>query len=263
MVNKQISVDGAKLKVDDIYLSFGGVQALQGISLEIDEPEILAIIGPNGAGKTCIFNCISGFYRPDRGKISWEGKDITRLPPHKIAELGIGRSFQGTTLYSGLSTVDNLMAARHMLMKRNFLTDFIYFGWAHNEDLKHRRRVEEIIDFLEMEAIRKRVVATLPYGQRKRVDLGRALALEPKILLLDEPMAGMNFDEKEDIARFVLDVFELRKIPIILVEHDMGVVMDIADRVVVVDYGAKIAEGTPEEIKVNPDVIKAYLGEAE
>lgn len=263
MANKQISVDGAKLKVDDIYLSFGGVQALRGISFEVDEPEILAIIGPNGAGKTCIFNCISGFYRPERGKIFWEGKEVTRLSPHKIAELGVGRSFQGTTLYSGLTTVDNLMAARHMLMKRNFLTDLIYFGWAHDEDLKHRRRVEEIIDFLEMEAIRKRVVATLPYGQRKRVDLGRALALEPKILLLDEPMAGMNFDEKEDIARFVLDVFELRKIPIILVEHDMGVVMDISDRVIVVDYGAKIAEGTPEEIKVNPDVIKAYLGEAE
>ncbi len=263
MASKQTSVDRAKLEINDIYLSFGGVQALRGVSFRIDKPEIIAIIGPNGAGKTCIFNCISGFYRPNKGGVFWEGKDITRLPPHKIAELGIARSFQSTTLYSGLTTVDNLMAARHMLMKRNFLTDLLYFGWAHREELEHRKRVEEIIDFLEMEAIRKKVVASLPYGQRKRIDLGRALALEPKILLLDEPMAGMNLDEKEDIARFVLDVFEQRKIPVILVEHDMGVVMDIADRIVVLDFGAKIAEGTPQQIKANPDVIKAYLGEAE
>lgn len=263
MASEQVSAGRAKLEVDDIYLNFGGVEALRGVGFEVERPEILAIIGPNGAGKTCIFNCISGFYRAQKGKIFWEGKDISKLPPHKIAELGIGRSFQGITLYSGLTTIDNLMAARHMLMKRNFLTDFIYYGWAHHEELEHRKRVEEIIDFLEMETIRKKVVASLPYGQRKRVDLGRALALEPKLLLLDEPMAGMNIDEKEDIARFVLDVFEQRKIPIILVEHDMGVVMDIADRVIVVDYGAKIAEGSPEEIKVNPEVIRAYLGEAE
>ncbi len=250
-----------KLKVEGVSLRFGGLEALSEVSLEVKEDEILAIIGPNGAGKTCLLNCINGFYRPQKGKIFFDGKEITHLPPHQIAKLGISRTFQNIQLYTGLTTLDNLMAARHIHLKPNFLTGAIYFGWEHEKEIRHRRVVEEIIDFLEMEPIRKKVVGSLPYGQRKRVDLGRALALEPKMLLLDEPMAGMNVEEKEDMARFIIDIFELRRIPIVLVEHDMGVVMDIADRVVVLDFGRKIAEGTPEQIKSNTAVIKAYLGE--
>ncbi len=254
-------IQTGQLKIDAIDLSFGGVTALHDISFNLEKPELLAIIGPNGAGKTCILNCISGFYHPQRGKISWDGRDITRMSPHAIAKLQLARTFQHITLYAGMNTVDNLMAARHIFMKQNILTGALYFGWAHDEEKAHRERVEEIIDFLEIGAIRKKMVGTLPYGQRKRVDLGRALALEPRVLLLDEPMAGMNVDEKEDIARFIIDVLETRKIPVIMVEHDMGVVMDIADRVIVLDFGNKIAEGPPSEIKVNQSVIKAYLGE--
>jgi len=249
------------LKVEDISLSFGKVQALDRVSLEARGSEILSIIGPNGAGKTSLFNCINGFYRPQEGRICFEGREITKLPTHKIAGLGIARTFQNIQLYTGLSTLDNLMAARHIHLKPNLLAGAIYFGPEHSKEIQHRRVVEEIIDFLEIEAIREKVVGSLPYGQRKRVDLGRALAMEPKLLLLDEPMAGMNVEEKEDMARFILDIAELRRIPIILVEHDMGVVMDITDRVVVLDFGMKIAEGTPEEIKANDAVIKAYLGE--
>lgn len=256
-----VEKDKVKLKVEDIHLSFGGLQALAGVSLEVREGEILAIIGPNGAGKTCLLNCINGFYRPQKGDIYFEGKRITKLAPHKIAELGIARTFQNIELFTGLSTLDNLMAARHIHMRQGLLSSAIYFGGAEKEEIKHREIVEDIIDLLEIEPIRKKVVATLPYGLRKRVELGRALALEPKLLLLDEPMAGMNVDEKEDMARFIIDVFELKRIPIVLVEHDMEVVMDIADRVVVLDFGTKIAEGTPQEIKTNPKVIKAYLGE--
>jgi branched-chain amino acid transport system ATP-binding protein len=248
------------LAVEKIELAFGGVGALCGVGLELKEPQILGIIGPNGAGKTCLINCISGFYRPQKGHIFWQGEEITKMPPHKIAQLGIARTFQNITLYHGLSVLDNLMAARHVLMKQNMFTDAIFFGWARREEIEHRRRVEEIIDFLEIEGIRKKIVGSLSYGQRKRVDLGRALALEPKILLLDEPMAGMSVDEKEDIARFIIDIFEFLKIPIILVEHDMGVVMDICDRLIVLEFGNKIAEGNPEEIKSNPKVIAAYLG---
>ena len=248
------------LIVDNIELFFGRVGALCRVSLELEEPQILGVIGPNGAGKTCLINCISGFYRPQKGHISWRGEEINKLSPHKIAQLGIARTFQNITLYHGLSVLDNLMAARHVLMKQNMLTGAIFFGWARREEIKHRRRVEEIIDFLEIEGIRNKIVGALPYGQRKRVDLGRALALEPKILLLDEPMAGMSVDEKEDIARFIIDIFEFLKIPIILVEHDMGVVMDICDRLIVLEFGNKIAEGNPEEIKSNPKVIAAYLG---
>jgi branched-chain amino acid transport system ATP-binding protein len=264
-----------KLQIDNLSLSFGGVRALVDVSLDVRNNEILAIIGPNGAGKTALLNCINGFYRPQKGEIYYDGQRITRMRPDKLAKLGIARTFQNIELYTGLSTQDNIMAARHVLMKQNFISGALYFGWAHKEEIEHRQTVEEIIDFLEIEPIRKKVVAVLPYGMRKRVELGRALALEPKVLLLDEPMAGMNLEEKEDIARFIIDVFEGQGATypntpvlrdgircIILVEHDMGVVMDIADRIIALDFGRKIAEGTPAEIKTNPEVIKAYLGEA-
>lgn len=262
----EVEPDGqAKLRVEHVHLSFGGVHALVDVSLEVREKEILSIIGPNGAGKTCVLNCINGFYRPQSGRIYFEGQDITHLPSHKIAKLGIARTFQNIELFTGLSVLDNLMAARHFYMTGGLagaILGGIYFGKAHREEVEQRRAIEEIIDFLEIEAVRKQVVATLPYGLRKRVELGRALALEPKVLLMDEPMAGMNLEEKEDMARFVLDIFEERVDTIVLIEHDMSVVMDISDRVVVLDFGRKIAEGKPSEIKTNPDVIKAYLGAA-
>jgi branched-chain amino acid transport system ATP-binding protein len=265
-----------KLKIDNLMLSFGGVSALADVSMEIRDKEILAIIGPNGAGKTALLNCINGFYKPQKGEISFEGKRITRMRPDKLAKLGIARTFQNIELYAGLSTQDNIMAARHVLMRQNFVTGGLYFGWALREEIQHRQTVEEIMDFLEIAPIRKKVVGLLPYGMRKRVELARALALEPKILLLDEPMAGMNLEEKEDIARFIIDVFEGQGATypdtpvlrdgiscIVLIEHDMGVVMDIADRIIVLDFGRKIAEGTPAEIGKNPEVIRAYLGRGE
>jgi branched-chain amino acid transport system ATP-binding protein len=270
---QESSENNVKVRIDNLSLSFGGVKALIDVSLDIRENEILAIIGPNGAGKTCLLNCINGFYKPQKGEIYFEERRITRIRPDRAAKLGLARTFQNIELYTGLSTLDNIMAARHVLMKQNFLSSALYFGPAHSEEIQHRKTVEDIIDFLEIEPIRKKVVGMLPYGMRKRVELGRALAMEPRMLLLDEPMAGMNLEEKEDIARFIVDIFEgqgetYAESPvlrdgvncIVLVEHDMGVVMDLADRIVVLDFGQKIAEGTPDEIRTNPQVIAAYLG---
>jgi len=253
----------AVIRLEDVRLRFGGVEALRGVSLEVREGEILAIIGPNGAGKTCVFNCINGFYKPHAGHIYYGDVEITKLRPDKIANMGIARTFQNIQLFTGLSAVDNLMAGRHIRMRNNWIQGALFYGLARKEEVENREFVEKIIDFLELEAVRKEKIGAVPYGLRKRVDLGRALAQEPRVLLLDEPMAGMNAEEKEDIARFVVDIFELRKIPIVLVEHDMGVVMDIADRIVVLNFGEVIAEGSPEEIKANPEVIEAYLGSEE
>jgi len=249
------------IRIDNLSLRFGGLQALDDIDLEVRAGEILAIIGPNGAGKTCVLNCVNGFYHPYQGEIIYQDRDLTGLKPHKIAVLGIARTFQNIELYSGLSALDNLMAARHIHMRHGALLGCMFFGPTRREEIAHREQIEEIIDLLEMEAIRKKVVGSLPYGQRKRVDLARALSMDPAILLLDEPMAGMNVEEKEDMARFILDIYELKKIPIVLVEHDMDVVMDITHRVAVLDFGKKIAEGLPQEIKKDERVIKAYLGE--
>jgi len=237
--------DNVILSARGIDLNFGGIKALMDVDVDIRQGEIFAIIGPNGAGKTSFFNCINGFYRPQEGSIYFEGREITHLPSYRRAELGIGRSFQGLQLFNGLSVLDNIMAGRHFHFKTGILSDAIFFGRTRREEIKHRKVVEKIIDFLEVETVRKQLVGALPYGMRKRVDLGRALAAEPKILLLDEPMAGMNRDEKEDMARFILDISEEMGITIAVVEHDMGLVMDICERVVVLDFGRKIAEGTP------------------
>lgn len=250
------------LKVENVSLTFGGLTALDNVSFEARQGEILAIIGPNGAGKTCILNSICGFYRPQSGDIYFRGQRLTRFPPYKISSLGISRTFQSIELYTGLSTIDNLMAARHIRMKSNILSQVLYFGWAHKEELKQRAIVENTIDFLEIQPLRKRIVGTLPYGMRKRVDLGRALVQEPELLLLDEPMAGMNLEEKEDMARFILDIQEEQGTTVVMVEHDMGLVMDICDRVLVLDFGSRIAEGTPKAISCNERVIEAYLGTA-
>ena len=248
------------LKVNNVYVSFGALQALLGVSLEINPGEIFAIIGPNGAGKTTLINVISGVYHPSPGEVFFEGKERTFMPPHHVASLGIARTFQNVALFKGMTTLDNLMVGRHLQMRSGLFSSGVYWGWGQKEEIAHRAVVEDVIDFLEIEAIRKVPAGMLPYGLQKRVELGRALAAEPKLLLLDEPMAGMNLEEKEDIARFILDANEERGTTICLIEHDMGVVMDISDRILVLDYGRKISEGTPDEIRSNPEVIKAYLG---
>ena len=251
-----------QLAIREVSKHFGGVQAVNRVSLEVRRGELLSVIGPNGAGKTTLLNTISGFYHPDSGRIVLEGTDITHSPPSRIAELGVARTFQNIALFKGMTVLDNLMLGRHVHMKSGVLSSFAYWGLAQKEEVAHRKRVEDIIDFLKIERLRRQPTGSLPYGLQKRVELGRALALDPKVLLLDETMAGTNRDEKEDMARFILDVNEEWGTTIILIEHDMGVVMDISDRVAVLDMGQKIAEGTPDEVRATPQVIKAYLGEA-
>ncbi len=248
------------LKAEQISLAFGGVRALSDVSLEIREHEILAIIGPNGAGKTSMLNVINGFYHPQRGTITFKGETRRRMRPHQAAETGIARTFQNVALFRGMTTLDNVMTGRLLRMRRNFLWQALHWGPALKEELEHRSFVERIIDFLEIQAIRKVPVGQLPYGLQKRVELGRALAMEPTLLLLDEPMAGMNVEEKEDMSRFILDVNDEFGTTIALIEHDMSVVMDLSDRVVVLDYGRKIADGPPDSVRRNQDVIDAYLG---
>jgi branched-chain amino acid transport system ATP-binding protein len=251
------------LRVEEISISFGGLKALNDVSLEVYPGEIMAIIGPNGAGKTTMLNIINGVYTPDEGRIFFEGKEWPRkIKPHHVAAMGISRTFQNLALFKGMTTLGNIMVGRTQKMHANLFSQAIYWGLSEKEEAEHREAVEWIIDFLEIQNIRRQPAGMLPYGLQKRVELARALAAEPKLLLLDEPMAGMNLEEKEDIARFVLDANEELDYTIALIEHDMGVVMDICDRIVVLDFGNKIAEGTPEEIKTNPKVIQAYLGEA-
>ena len=254
------SIGDTILEVENITLSFGGVTALVEVSFEIREHEILAIIGPNGAGKSSMLNVINGFYHPQQGQITYKGKTRSRMRPHDAAAQGIARTFQNIALFRGMSTLDNIMTGRLLKMKRNLFWQALYVGPAKREELEHRAFAERIIDFLEIQAIRKTPVGRLPYGLQKRVELGRALAAEPDLLLLDEPMAGMNVEEKEDMCRFVLDVNDEFGTTIALIEHDMGVVMDISDRVIVLDYGRKIADGPPDVVRADQIVIDAYLG---
>ena len=255
-----VAVTAPQLAATAVSKRFGGVRAVENVTLQVGRGEIVSVIGPNGAGKTSLLNMVSGFYRPTSGTIAFEGRDITNTKPSAIAKLGIARTFQNIALFGGLSVLDNIMLGRHVHMRAGVLASLVYWGPAQRELVRHRARVEELIEFLKLEDIRKQPAGALPYGLRKRVELGRALALDPKLLLLDEPMGGMNQEEKEDIARFILDINSEWGTTIILIEHDMGVVMDISHRVAVLDNGRNIAEGTPQQVQDNPDVIRAYLG---
>ncbi|TYB77550.1 ABC transporter ATP-binding protein [Maritimibacter fusiformis] len=256
------TIGGVVMEMKNITLRFGGVVAIKDISFDIREGEIRAIIGPNGAGKSSMLNVISGFYHPQEGEVWFHGRKRPSMKPYQVAAQGIARTFQNIALFDGMSVLDNIMTGRLTMMKSNMLQQAIWFGRAEREENQHREQVEKVIDFLEIQAIRKTPVGRLPYGLKKRVELARALAAEPKLLLLDEPMAGMNVEEKEDMSRFILDVNDEFGTTIALIEHDMGVVMDLSDRVVVMDYGKKIGDGTPDEVRNNQDVIDAYLGVA-
>ncbi|BEP51250.1 ABC transporter ATP-binding protein [Variovorax sp. V116] len=260
MSNNNRKVGDVILDVQNISLSFGGVKALTDISFNVREHEVRAIIGPNGAGKSSMLNCINGVYWPQQGSITFRGQTFKHMNSRQVAEMGVARTFQNLALFKGMSVLDNIMTGRNLKMKSGLLAQALRWGPAEREELQHREFVEHIIDFLEIQAHRKTPVGRLPYGLQKRVDLGRALAMEPQVLLLDEPMAGMNVEEKQDMSRFILDVNDEFGATIVLIEHDMGVVMDISDRVVVLDYGKKIGDGTPHEVRNNEDVIRAYLG---
>ncbi|MDE5414929.1 ABC transporter ATP-binding protein [Alkalihalobacterium chitinilyticum] len=252
---------GAILEVQNVSLQFGGVKALNDVSYHIKEGEIFSLIGPNGAGKTSMLNCISGLYRPSNGSIRFKGQEILNMKPYKRTTLGIARAFQNIALFAHMSVLDNLKLGRHTLMKSGLLKGGLYWGSAQKEEVEHRRAVEEVINFLQLQDYRHTPVGTLSYGLQKRVEVGRALALEPELILLDEPMAGMNSSEKEDMSRFILDMHELKKMTVVLIEHDLGVVMDLSDSIAVLDFGKQIGFGTPAEIQNNPEVIKAYIGE--
>jgi len=263
MINRREEEKKAELSIQNLRLSFGGVVAVKDVDLQVHTGELMAIIGPNGAGKTSLLNCITGFYRAQQGKIIFNGQDITHLHTHELVGVGIGRTFQNIELFPGMTVLSNMTLARHIHCQYSFINSFLFSGSVRKEEIHHRQILEEIIDFLEMQSIRKHTVGSLPYGMQKRVELGRALALEPKLLVLDEPFAGMNMEEKEDMVRFLLDLNQRWGLTMILVEHDMSIVMSISKRIMVLNFGEKLGEGIAEEISVNPEVIKAYLGDTE